>query len=267
MQLAPQGFVEVAGARLEYGFHGPQPADAPTLVLLHEGLGCVGLWGSFPALLANATGCGVFVWSRAGYGASDPVPLPRPLDYMQQAGLHEISPLLDAIGIQRGVLIGHSDGASIAAVHAGGVSDPRVAGISLIAPHFFTEDFGLVEIAKARDAYASTDLRQKLARWHTHVDVAFRGWNDAWLDPAFPVEFNLRRFLPTIRCPVQLVQGADDQYGTLAQLDEAAKLITASVEKVVLPGVKHSPHREAPEALLAALTRFTTAVLANAPAP
>lgn len=261
MQLAPQGFVEIAGARLEYGFHGPQPDAAPTLVLLHEGLGCVGLWGDFPRRLAEASGCGVFAYSRAGYGASDPVSLPRPLDYMQRAGLHELPLLLDAIDFRRGCLIGHSDGASIAAVHAGGVRDRRVAGISLIAPHFFTEEFGLIEIAKARDAYRVTDLRQKLARWHVHVDVAFCGWNDAWLDPSFPVEFELRGFLPAIACPVQLVQGAMDQYGTLTQLDEAVALICAPVGRVVLPGVKHSPHREAPDMLIAALVPFIASVL------
>ena len=164
---------------------GPRPDAAPTLVLLHEGLGCVGLWGDFPEKLQEATGAGVFVYSRAGYGQSSPVTLPRPLTYMHDEARDMLPRLLDEIGFRRGLLIGHSDGASIAAIYAGSHQDHRVGGLVLIAPHFFTEDAGIASIVEARKAYETGDLRQRLSRWHADVDNAFKGWNGAWLDPDF----------------------------------------------------------------------------------
>src|SRR5215472_5979062 len=137
MALAPQGFLSIDGSSLEYRMLGPSPDQAPTLVLLHEGLGCAALWGDFPEQLQAATGLGVFVYSRAGYGASSPVELPRPLDYMQREALDVLPKLLDTIGFRRGLLIGHSDGASIATIYAGSVGDHRIRGLALIAPHFF----------------------------------------------------------------------------------------------------------------------------------
>lgn len=255
MAPAPQGFVEVAGRRLEARHLGPAPEDAPTLVLLHEGLGCVGLWGDFPARLQAATGCGIFVFSRAGYGASDPVALPRPLDYMQREASEMLPKLLDAIGFRSGVLVGHSDGASIAAWHLGRIRDPRVEAAVLIAPHFLVEDMCVAAIAEAKIAYETTDLRAKLARWHTDVDVAFRGWNDAWLDPAFKF-WDIREALATISRPMLVIQGAQDQYGTLLQVETARDLSPAPVTTEILDGVRHSPHREAPDATVAAITRF-----------
>jgi pimeloyl-ACP methyl ester carboxylesterase len=253
--LAARGFLDVAGKRLEYAHLGPQPSEAPTLVLLHEGLGCVGLWGDFPERLARATGCGVFVFSRAGYGASDPVELPRPLDYMQREAREVLPPLLDAIGIRSGVLVGHSDGASIAAVHLGTIRDPRIEAAVLIAPHFLVEDMCVAAIAEAKVAYETTELRSKLARWHGDVDVAFRGWNDAWLDPAFKF-WDIREALETISRPMAVIQGADDQYGTLLQVETAVELSPAPVVTTILPGVKHSPHREAADATVAAIVQF-----------
>ena len=253
--LAARGFLEIAGRRLEYAHLGPQPAEAPALVLLHEGLGSVGLWGEFPTRLQQATGCGVFVFSRAGYGASDPVDLPRPLDYMQREARETLPPLLDAIGLRSGVLIGHSDGASIAAVHLGTIRDPRIEAAVLIAPHFLVEDMCVAAIAEAKIAYDTTDLRTKLARWHVDVDVAFRGWNDAWLDPDFRF-WDIREALETVSRPMLVIQGADDQYGTLAQVETARELSPAPVITEVPAGVKHSPHREAPEATVAAIVRF-----------
>lgn len=258
MALAREGFVEVAGRRLEYRHLGPQPDEAPTLVLLHEGLGSVGLWLDFPERLQRATGCGVFVWSRAGYGSSDPVDLPRPLDYMQREAEEVLPPLLDAIGFRRGVLIGHSDGASIAAHHLGVVRDPRVEAAVLIAPHFLVEDMCVAAIAEAKRAWETTDLRGRLAKWHRDVDVAFLGWNGAWLDPDFKF-WDIRASLETISRPMLVIQGADDQYGTGVQPDTAVERSPAPVLVEILPGVKHSPHREAPEATIAAITRFFAA--------
>src|SRR5882762_1993549 len=215
--LSPSGLLRINAADLEYRMIGPSPEHAPTIIMLHEGLGSTALWGDFPDKLQAATGAGVLVYSRAGYGASTPAKLPRPLDYMHIEALDVLPKLLDAIGFRRGLLVGHSDGASIAAIYAGSVQDHRVRGLTLIAPHFFTEDMGIAEIARAKEAYATTDLRQKLARWHANVDNAFRGWNDAWLDPEFR-KWDITEPLAYIRVPILIVQGADDQYGTQRQI-------------------------------------------------
>src|SRR4051794_12324448 len=200
MPLADEGFLEVGGARLEYRMLGPRPERAPTILMLHEGLGSARLWGDFPDRLAERLNAGVFVYSRAGYGRSSPVPLPRPLDYMQREAREVLPKLLDAIGFRRGVFVGHSDGASIAAAYAGSIQDHRVRGLALLAPHFFVEEFSLREIRRAKERYETTELREKLARHHAEVDVAFRGWNDAWLDPAFPRSSTSSRTSPTSAC-------------------------------------------------------------------
>jgi pimeloyl-ACP methyl ester carboxylesterase len=260
MVLDESGFLDVGAQRLEYRFVGPQPDKAPTLVLLHEGLGCVGLWNDFPEKLSAATGAGVFVYSRAGYGKSSPVNLPRPLSYMHDEAQETLPRLLDAIGFQRGLLIGHSDGASIAAIYAGSYQDHRVGGLVLIAPHFFTEDPGIASIAEAKKAYETGDLRARLARWHADVDNAFKGWNDAWLDPEFR-KWDITGFLAYIRVPVLIVQGEDDQYGTAKQIEVAQEECYCPVEAALLPGARHSPQREAPEATLKAISEFVKRVL------
>ncbi len=260
MALAEAGFVDIGGQRLEYHFIGPQPDQAPTLVLLHEGLGCVGLWNDFPEKLAAATGTGVFVYSRAGYGKSSPVSLPRPLSYMNDEAREILPKLLDAIGFRRGLLIGHSDGASIAAIYVGSHQDHRVGGLVLIAPHFFTEDPGIASIVEARKAYETGDLRARLARWHDDVDNAFKGWNGAWLDPQFR-KWDITEFLAYIRVPVLIVQGEDDQYGTVKQIEVAQQECYCPVEVALLPGARHSPQREAPGPTLKAMSDFVARIL------
>src|SRR5712675_1922328 len=183
--FADEGFLELGDMRLEYRMIGPRPGEAATIVLLHEGLGCVGLWGDFPDQLQRATGAGVFVYSRAGYGQSSPAALPRPLDFMQGEARDVLPRLLEKIGFRRGLLVGHSDGASIAAIYAGSVQDHRVRGLALMAPHFFTEDMGIAEIARARVAFEQGNLRAKLARLHADPDNAFHNWCDPWLLPDF----------------------------------------------------------------------------------
>lgn len=259
--LARQGRLEIAGALLEYRFTGPQPAEAPTIVLLHEGLGSAALWRDLPERLSAATGAGVFAWSRAGYGRSSPVTLPRPLDYMHREALDVLPAVLDAIGFRRGLLLGHSDGASIATIYAGSVQDHRVRALSLIAPHFFVEDLSIASIAEARTAYDTGDLRTKLARWHDDVDGAFLGWNGAWLDPGFPAAFDLTEELGYIRVPVQIVQGAADQYGTLRQIEVAREECYCPVDVTLIEGAGHTPQREAPEVTLAALAGFANRML------
>lgn len=258
--LSDEGFLDLGAMRLEYRMIGPRPHEAPTLVMLHEGLGCVGMWNAFPDKLAAATGAGVFVYSRAGYGQSSPAALPRPVHFMEDEAREVLPGLLDAIGFRRGLLVGHSDGASIAAIYAGSVEDHRVRGLALIAPHFFTEDMGIAEIVRAKEVYETTDLRTKLARWHADVDNAFRGWNDVWLDPAFR-QWDLTEELAYIRVPILIVQGEGDQYGTVRQIEVAQEECYCPVEVALLPGARHAPHREAPEATLAAIAGFANRLL------
>lgn len=250
------GTLTVNGKTLEYACVGPPPSEAPTLVLLHEGLGCTRLWRDVPALLAEATGFGVFAYSRTGYGQSDPVELPRPLDYMTREAVEVLPEVLDAIGVQRTVLLGHSDGATIAAIYAAAIDDPDVLGVVLLAPHFFTEPAGLTEIAKARDAFETGDLRERMGKYHRDPDNAFRGWNDAWLDPEFEA-WNVAAILNEIRVPVLAIQGREDPYGTLAQIDAVTHRVhCAPVSTLILDVCKHAPHLEQGLAVIAAVAAF-----------
>ena len=259
--LPPSGFLRIGACDLEYRMIGPSPAEAPTIVMLHEGLGSAALWGDFPDQLRAATGAGVFVYSRAGYGASSAVSLPRSLDYMHLEALQVLPKLLNAIGFRHGVLVGHSDGASIAAIYAGGVQDHRLAGVAMIAPHFVVEDIGIASISAIKQTYETTDLRAKLARWHADVDNTFHGWSGAWLDPQFRV-WDITDYLAYIRVPVAIVQGKDDQYGTLRQVEIAQEECYCPVEVTLIESAGHSPHREAPAATLTAVADFANAALA-----
>jgi pimeloyl-ACP methyl ester carboxylesterase len=257
------GEIRLAEGRLETGWWGPGPEAAPTLVLLHEGLGSLGLWRDFPARLAEATGCGVFAYSRFGYGGSDPVPLPRPLDYMQREARQVLPRVLDAIDFRCGVLVGHSDGGSIAAIHAGSFQDFRVQGLVLLAPHFFTEPEGLAAIREATRRYEAGDLRARLARHHREVEVAFRGWSGAWLDPGFPAAFDLLPDIAHIRVPILAIQGEADPYGTPEQLRVLEREAYCPVEVLMLPGIGHAPQAEAPEVVLHAVREFAARLFAR----
>jgi pimeloyl-ACP methyl ester carboxylesterase len=256
------GTLQVSGGVLETGWWGPGPAEAPTLVLLHEGLGCVALWRDVPERLAAATGWGVFAYSRCGYGASDTTALPRPMTYMHHEGQVVLPGVLRAAGIRQAVLVGHSDGGSIAAIYAGtfagatpGYDGTGLLGLITIAAHFFVEDLNLASIRQIGADYETGDLRQRLGRYHRDVDVAFRGWNDAWLDPRFRA-FDITALLPTIQVPILALQGADDPYGT----DEQLRVFTAKVQVPITPrlirGAKHAPHLEAKDETLALITDF-----------
>jgi pimeloyl-ACP methyl ester carboxylesterase len=262
MSLADTGFLDLPPLRLEYRMIGPRPDVAPTIVMLHEGLGSVALWGTFPEKLAAATGAGVFVYSRAGYGKSAPGKLPRTVRFMHEEATDVLPRVLEAIGFQRGFLFGHSDGASIAAIYAGSVQDHRVRGLVLVAPHFFTEEMGVAEIERARTAFASGGLREKLERWHADVDGAFRSWSEPWLDPQFR-QWDITEALGYIRVPILIVQGENDQYGTLRQLDVAKEECYCPVETAVLPGIRHDPCREAPEEVLEVAAPFVNRLLAE----
>ena len=270
------GTIQVRGGTLETGWWGPDPADAPTLVLLHEGLGSVALWRDVPERLAEATGWGVFAYSRFGYGGSDGTELPRPMTYMQDEALVVLPQVLHAAGIRRAVVIGHSDGGSIAAVYAGsaGVSSPPVSwpglprpdtggedfqptllGLITIAAHFFVEDLNIASIQRIKADYETGILRQRLARYHRDVDTAFRGWNDAWLDPRFR-DFDISGFLPRIQVPILALQGQDDPYGTDEQIRILEANVQAPITTQLIAGARHSPHLEAMDPTLAAITAF-----------
>ncbi len=258
--LNAAGALAIGASELEYRMIGPAPDAAPTIVMLHEGLGSAALWGDFPDRVAAATGCGVFLYSRAGYGASTPVKLPRRLDYMHAEALDVLPKLLDAIGFRRGLLLGHSDGASIAAIYAGGVQDHRVRGLALNAPHFVVEDVSVASIAATKTVYEQGQLRTKLARWHADVDNAFYGWNDAWLDPAFR-NWDISEYLAYIRVPVAIVQGGRDEYGTIRQIEVAQQECYCPVDVTMIDGAGHALHREAPEATLKAVSDFANRIL------
>lgn len=251
----PSSPLKVNGVGLEYACFGPPPDEAPTLVLLHEGLGCVKLWRDFPARLASATGLGVFVYSRRGYGGSDPVVLPRPLDYMTREAKDVLGSVMDAAGLGDAILLGHSDGATIASEYAGSVSDRRVRGLVLIAPHFFAEPQGLAATREAGAAFAAGDLRSKLSRYHTDVDGAFRGWHDTWTDPGF-ARWNVADAIDHWRIPVLALQGKDDPYGTVAQIEEIATRIYAPLETVWVADCGHTPYLERPQETLTAIKTF-----------
>lgn len=254
------GFLEVGGTRLEYAWHGPAPEHAPTLVFLHEGLGSVSMWRDFPARVGAATGCGVLVYSRAGYGRSDSVSVPRPLTYMHTEALDVLPRVLDAAGVCQAVLIGHSDGGSIALINAGGAGDGRVLAVAALAPHVFNEEASVTGIRAAREAYETTALRERLARHHQDVDGAFWGWNRAWLDPDF-LDWNIEEYLPGIRVPLLLIQGDRDEYGTAAQLEAIERQTAGPVSTVWFADCGHSAHKDKPEATLEALRDFVAKAL------
>lgn len=248
--------VTLDDGRLEAAAWGETGGDRPTLVLLHEGLGSVGLWRAFPAHLAEATGCRVFAYSRFGYGRSTPIRLPRPLAYMQAEATSILPRVLAAAGLPGPyVLLGHSDGATIATIYAARAADPRLAGLILLAPHFFVEPAGLEAIAAIRADWDRTDLRGRLARHHDDPDGAFLGWAGAWLDPGFPAVLELEDDLSAIRVPVLILQGTADPYGTEAHARLAERCCAGRVEVHLLP-CRHAPHLEAEAATLAAIRRF-----------
>jgi pimeloyl-ACP methyl ester carboxylesterase len=258
--LADTGFLDLPPLRLDYRMIGPRPDAAPTIVMLHEGLGSVGLWGEFPDKIAAATGAGVFAYSRAGYGHSTGAKLPRSTSFMDEEARDVLPRVLTAIGFRRGFLLGHSDGASIATIYAGSVQDHRVRGVVLIAPHFFTEEMGLAEIRRARKSFDSGALRERLKSYHADVDAAFHSWNGPWLHPDFQ-KWDITDALGYIRVPILIVQGENDQYGTLKQIEVARQECFCPVETVVLPGIRHIPYREAPEATLEAVAAFINRLL------
>lgn len=253
-------YLTPAGKRLEVAWYGPHPQEAPTLVFLHEGLGCAATWRDFPAKLAAATGCGALVYSRLGYGNSDPCSLPRPLSFMHEEGLEVLPELLDLAGIRECILIGHSDGGSIAIIYAGGTPATPLRGLITVAPHVFCEAITITSIEKARENFLHGDLRPKLEKYHaSNTGCAFWGWNRAWLHPGF-TRWNIEEYLPAIKVPSLVIQGEDDQAGTAAQVSAISRHAGGGAEVLMLPDCGHIPHREHEEVTMKAMTGFISKV-------
>ena len=250
---AELGEVVVDGKRLETLWIPSRQADAPVIVMLHEGLGSIGAWKDFPQKVASHTSGSVLVYSRYGHGNSDVLRQKRPVTFMHHEGLVVLPELLDKLGVECPILLGHSDGGSIALIF-GGMYPDRCAALILEAPHVFVEDLSVASITAAKVNYQTTDLPRKLARYHAHADETFWGWNDIWLDPEF-TRWNIEEYLDTIRCPVLCIQGEQDQYGTVAQV-QAIKARIPAAEILMLPDCKHSPHRDQLEMTLQAITEF-----------
>lgn len=250
-------FFEIDGDKLEYHLITPRQSRDTTLVFLHEGLGCVAMWKDFPRRVAEATGYPTLAYSRAGYGGSTPCQRPRPFTFMHDEGLKVLPKVFAAAGISQAILVGHSDGASIALINAGSDNDHRLRGLVLMAPHVFVEEELTVNsIRKAKSAYRATDLRQRLARYHgDNVDHTFLSWVDTWLDESF-LAWNIEGFLPSISVPTLLIQGDEDNYGTLRQVEIINKHLPGGADMFILPGCGHAPFREYPSETLNAITDF-----------
>jgi pimeloyl-ACP methyl ester carboxylesterase len=251
------GFLDVGDVRLEVRRFGPPPPDAPTIVFLHEGLGSAGLWRDYPERLCARLGWGGLAYSRAGYGASDPAPLPRPLSFMHEEGWRTLPSLLDLAGIDRPVLYGHSDGASIALLFA--ARRPHaVRALVLEAPHSFVEDVTVESISRLERDFSDAALAEKFARWHARPEHTVLGWTRAWLDPAFR-SWDIRGELAGVLAPVLVLQGEEDEYGTWAQVEAVEAGVAGPVRTRRLPACGHTPHLDRPEEAMDAAADFLRA--------
>jgi pimeloyl-ACP methyl ester carboxylesterase len=253
----------VGGAEIEYDDRPARPGlePGPTLIFLHEGLGSANLWRSFPETVAARTGLRTVTWSRHGYGASDVLERKRGVRYMHDEALHVLPDLMAGLELGPSFLIGHSDGASIALIHAGGVAGagPAVLGVVALAPHVFVEDRAVESIESTRYQYLAGDLRARLDRHHAHTEEAFWGWNDLWLSPEFR-SWSIEEYLPAITCPVLLVQCRDEEYGTLEQLDRIERGVKGRTSRLALPTGGHSPHLSHPQEVAGAVAGFVASV-------
>ena len=250
-------YVTVASHRIEYERIAVARAPRPTLVFLHEGLGSVAMWRDFPGRVAHAANCDAVVYSRYGYGQSDPLAEDRTPRYMHSEALVALPELLDTLAIDRPILVGHSDGGSIALIFAGAGERPA-SGVVTLAAHVMVEDISVASIAAAKTTYATTDLRARLVRYHADADSAFLGWNRIWLAPEFRA-WNIEEYLPRIACPVLAIQGEDDEYGTKEQMRRIGAQVR-DVELLALQDCRHSAHRDQPQAVIDAITHFVDRV-------
>ncbi len=245
--------VEAAGRSLNYEWIGSE-GRKPVLVFLHEGLGSIPQWRGFPENVSKATGCRALVYDRYGYGQSEVLKDRRNTNFMHDEALKALPELLKNLEIQNPILIGHSDGASIALIYAG--AGHAVRGVAAMAPHVFIEPVCLRSIEQAKKTFETTDLPAKLGRYHRDARKTFYGWADVWLDPQFEHWDIREEYLPEVRRPVLAIQGHDDEYGTMAQLDEIGRRVAGPCELVKLPDCGHSPFRDQPGKTLSVLVSF-----------
>lgn len=267
VRSSPTEQLIVRGSRLEVAWAGPaRGASRAVIALLHEGLGSVSHWREIPARIAAATGMTVMAYSRLGYGQSDPASIPRPVTYLHDEAA-VLPDVLAAAGLNDRplILLGHSDGASIAIIHAADARPKTLLGLILEAPHVFVEDLSVESIARAKTSFETTDLRERLAKYHAHVDSAFWGWNGVWLNPEFR-RFNIEARLDRLELPLLVIQGRDDQYGTLAQVQAIVTKSRGLVETMILPGAGHAPHRDQPDRVIARVRDFVATLLDRPPA-
>jgi len=246
-------FLTLASQRLEYRRIGIARAGRPTLVFLHEGLGSISMWRGFPGRVAVATGCSAIVFSRRGYGRSEPLTEPRTVCYMHDEAERVLPEFMERLAVDRPILVGHSDGGSIALIYAATARKPPL-GVVTLAAHVLVEDISVASIAEAKEKYLATDLPKKLARHHADADSAFWGWNDIWLAPDFR-SWNIEEYLPRIACPVLAIQGEQDEYGTIEQMRRIGAQVP-NAELVMLRDCGHSAHRDQPDAVIDAIARF-----------
>jgi pimeloyl-ACP methyl ester carboxylesterase len=247
--------VSAAGHRLEYAWI---EGSGDTLVFLHEGLGSIRQWRDFPQKVAQATGCRALVYDRYGYGNSDVLREARVgVEFMHDGALNELPEVLENLKIENPILIGHSDGASIALIHAGTF---LARGVAVMAPHVFIEDVCVDSIEKASQQFETSDLPQRLGKYHRNARKTFHLWADAWLDPAFR-QWNIEEYLPRIKCPLLAIQGEEDEYGSMAQLDAIKRQAGGPCELLKLPDCGHSPHKDQPEKVLSAVVDFVRGIL------
>jgi len=251
------GFIDAGGHRLEYRLIGELDGAGSALVFLHEGLGCVSMWRGFPARVCQATGLPGLVYSRHGYGTSEALREPRNIRFMHDEASRALPELLHAFGIGQPVLIGHSDGGSIALIHAG-LRPQATRAVVAMAPHLFVEQLCIDEIARAAQSFSSTELRARLARYHDDVDGAFHGWADIWLSPEFPA-WTIEAEVAASRCPILAIQGHQDQYGTMRQIDRIAEL-RPGAQLLKLDQCRHSPHIDRHDDVVAAIAAFVAAL-------
>lgn len=251
-------FLTAAGHAIEYEWIDAGDADRPVLVFLHEGLGSIRQWREFPIQVVRSTGCRAVVYNRYGYGQSDVLAAPHAATFMHDEARLALPELLRALGIREPILIGHSDGASIALIHAG--SGHSVRGLVVEAPHVFMEAINVKAIEELTRTFESGDLPERLGKYHRDARRTFFGWSGAWLSEGF-ARWNIEEFLPRIRCPVLAIQGADDQYGSMAQLDAIARQVGGACERLKLENCGHSPHRDQPQATLEATVRFVESIV------
>ena len=246
--------ISVLGGNIEVRMIPAAASGCPPLVFLHEGLGSVSMWRDFPDKVARRVGAPAVVYSRFGYGKSDGIDGPRATNFMHTEAIEVLPALLDTLGVEAPILIGHSDGASIALIHAA-ISGRKTSAAVLMAPHVFVEPISVESIARVTETYETTDLQARLARHHDRVDDAFLGWSRIWLDPRFR-SWSLAKEAAALSVPTLLIQGEDDEYGTLAQIDAITEIAPGPIERLVLANCGHSPHRDQEAAVLDAIAGF-----------